>query len=242
MASVFARVGDYAADEVRRTTDVTYLGSVYGMLAALRFMLPRDRGVIVNVGSALAYRSIPLQAAYCGAKHAMVGFSDSLRCELMHDRSSVKIVLVHLPALNTPQFAHVRSKMEHAPQPVPPIFQPEVGARAIVRAAEHPRREYWIGGSTVAAIVGQRLVPGLLDRYVARTGISSQQSSEPDDHQRRDNLFKPIPGDLGVRGGFGDRAHARSLQAWLSDHRRALFGVGAAAAIGVASLSSRDGS
>jgi short-subunit dehydrogenase len=241
MASVFAPVKDYAAAEVRRTTDVTYHGCVYGMLAALRHMLPRDRGVIVNAGSALAYRAIPLQAAYCGAKHAMVGFSTALRCELMHDASGVAITLVHLPALNTPQFEQVRSKLRHEPQPVPPIFQPEVAARAIARAAEHPRREYWVGASTVAAIVGQRLVPGLLDRYLARTGYRSQQTTEVADPSRRDNLEEPMPGDLGMHGRFGARAHARSLQASLSAHRRVLAGAGVAAAVALGSRSTRHG-
>jgi NAD(P)-dependent dehydrogenase (short-subunit alcohol dehydrogenase family) len=239
MTSVFAPVREYIADEVRRTTDVTYHGSVYGMLAALRVMLPRDRGVIVNVGSALAYRSIPLQAAYCGAKHAMVGFTDALRCELIHDRSRVKVTVVHLPALNTPQFEQVRSKLDHQPQPVPPIYQPEVAARAIVRAAEHPRREYWIGVPTVAAIVGSRLIPGLLDRYLGRTGFSSQQTPEPADPGRPDNLWEPVPGDLGARGRFDDRAHPRSLQAWASVHRRALV-AGTAAAAGALALAHRD--
>jgi short-subunit dehydrogenase len=239
MTSVFAPVREYIADEVRRTTDVTYHGTVYGMLAALRVMLPRDRGVIVNVGSALAYRSIPLQAAYCGAKHAMVGFTDALRCELIHDRSNVKVTVVHLPAMNTPQFEQVRSKLAHQPQPVPPIYQPEVAARAIVRAAEHPRREYWIGVPTVAAIVGSRLIPGLLDRYLGRTGFSSQQTPEPADPDRPDNLWEPVPGDLGARGRFDGRAHPRSVQAWASAHRGALV-AGTAAAAGALALAHRD--
>jgi short-subunit dehydrogenase len=240
MASVFAPVKEYAASEVRRTTDVTYHGYAYGMMAALRHMLPRDHGVIVNVGSALAYRAIPLQAAYCGAKHAMLGFTDALRCELIHDRSGVKLTVVHLPAMNTPQFEQVRSKLDHEPQPVPPIFQPEVAARAIVRAAERPRREYWVGGSTVAAILGQRLIPGLLDHYLGRTGYRSQQTSEPADASRPDNLERPVPGDLGVHGRFGDRAHSRSVQAWLSAHRRALLAGGTAIAFGAAALT-REG-
>jgi short-subunit dehydrogenase len=239
MASVFAAVKDYSAAEVRRTTDVTYHGYVHGTLAALRFMLPRDHGVIVNVGSALAYRSIPLQAAYCGAKHAVAGFTDSLRCELLHDRSRVKVTQVHLPAMHTPQFRQVRSKLDHEPQPVPPIFQPEVAARAIVRAAEHPRREYWVGMSTVAAILGQRLVPGLLDRYLARTGYSSQQTSQRSAPDRRDNLEAPMPGDLGVHGDFSDRAKQRSPQAWATAHRRALLAASVAVAAGA--VLSRDG-
>jgi NAD(P)-dependent dehydrogenase (short-subunit alcohol dehydrogenase family) len=237
MTSVFAPVREYRAEEVRRTTEVTYLGHVHGTLAALRTMLPRDRGVIVNVGSALAYRSIPLQGAYCGAKHAMVGFTDSLRCELLHDGSNVKVSFVHLPAMNTPQFEQVRSKLPHEAQPVPPIYQPEVAGRAILRAAEHPRREYWIGLPTVAAILGQRIAPALLDRYLARTGFKSQQTSEPRDTARPDNLFEPMPGDLGMHGRFDREAHAHSPQAWASAHRRAL--AAGAAAIGAVALAAR---
>jgi short-subunit dehydrogenase len=241
MTSVFAPVREYVAEEVRRTTDVTYHGYVYGMLAALRTMLPRDAGVIVNVGSALSYRSIPLQAAYCGAKHAMVGFTDSLRCELIHDRSRVKVTVVHLPAMNTPQFEQVRSKLDHEPQPVPPIYQPEVAARAIVRAAEHPRREYWIGLPTVGAIIASRLIPGVLDHYLGRTGFASQQTSQPADPSRPDNLWKPVPGDLGAHGGFDGRAHSRSFQAWASAHRRALVATGTAATAGALALANRNG-
>jgi short-subunit dehydrogenase len=237
MASVFSPVEQYTAEEVQRTTDVTYLGCVYGMLAALRCMRPRDRGVIVNVGSALCYRAIPLQAAYCGAKHAMLGFTSSLRCELLHHGSNVKVTLVHLPAINTPQFDQVRSRLPRSPQPVPPIFQPEVAARAILRAAEHPRREYWVGSSTVCAIVGQRLIPSLLDHYLARTGFESQQTPEPADPNRDDNLEQPLPGDLGVRGSFDDRAREHSLQAWFSAHRSTLVSAGAATAAGLVALS-----
>jgi hypothetical protein len=196
----------------------------------------------VNVGSALALRSIPLQAAYCGAKHAMVGFTASLRCELIHDRSAVKVTVVHLPAMNTPQFDQVRSRLPHNPQPVPPIYQPEVAARAIVHAAEHPRREYWVGLPTVGAIVGQRLVPGLLDLYLGRTGYRSQQTPEPADPTRPDNLDEPFPGDLGTRGGFGERARSRSLQSFGSMHRRsALTAGGALAALGAVFLSNARG-
>jgi short-subunit dehydrogenase len=240
MTSVFAPVREYVASEVRRTTDVTYHGYVYGMLAALRTMLPRDEGVIVNVGSALAYRSIPLQAAYCGAKHAMVGFSDSLRCELIHDRSKVRLSVVHLPAMNTPQFQQVRSKLDRDPQPVPPIYQPEVAARAIVRAAEHPRREYWVGVPTVAAIIGSRLIPGLLDHYLGRTGFASQQTDTPADPDRPDNLWEPVPGDLGAHGRFDETAHGRSPQAWASAHRSALLATGAAAVASAFAFTRRD--
>jgi NAD(P)-dependent dehydrogenase (short-subunit alcohol dehydrogenase family) len=240
MVSVFAPVRECRPEEVRRATEVTYLGAVYGTMAALRRMTARDRGVIVNVGSALAYRSIPLQSAYCGAKHALVGFTDSLRCELLHERSGVRVALVHLPALNTPQFEQVRSRLPRHPQPVPPIFQPEVAARAIVHAAEHPRREYWVGLPTVAAIVGQSLAPGLLDRYLARTGYYSQQTDDPASPVRRDNLDAPLPGDLGAHGRFDARAHGRSPQALLSRHRRALAGALAAGAGAVALAIRRD--
>ena len=170
-----------------------------------------------------------MQAAYCGAKHAIVGFTDALRCELLHDQSRVQVVVVHLPAMNTPQFGKCVRSWPTSPQPVPPIFQPEVAARVIVRAAEHPRREYWVGMSTVAAIIGQRLAPGLLDRYLARTGYRSQQTAEPAAADRRDNLEEPMPGDLGARGDFSAHAHEHSLQAWASTHRRTLLGAGVAA-------------
>lgn len=184
MASVFSPVRQMLADEYRRVTDVTYLGTVYGTLAALKRMFARDRGMIVQVGSALAYRSIPLQSAYCAAKHAIVGFTDSLRSELIHDGSHVKLTVVHLPAVNTPQFGWARSRLPNEPQPVPPIFQPEVAARAIVWATEHHRREGWVGWPTMKAIVGQRLIPGLLDRYLAHVGYSAQQTDQPESPAR----------------------------------------------------------
>src|SRR5579872_7077483 len=178
MASVFSPVKEMTPEEYKRVTEVTYLGVVYGTLAALKHMLPRDRGTIVQVGSALAYRSIPLQSAYCAAKHAIAGFTDSLRCELIHDNSNVRIMMVQMPALNTPQFGWVKSRLKHKAQPVPPIFQPEVGARAIYWAAHHTRRELYAGWPTVEAIVGNKLAPGLLDRYLGKTGFASQQRSE----------------------------------------------------------------
>jgi NAD(P)-dependent dehydrogenase (short-subunit alcohol dehydrogenase family) len=232
MTSVFAPLQEITAEEFRRVTEVTYLGVVHGTLAALRRMAPRDRGVILQVGSALAYRSIPLQSAYCGAKHAIVGFTDSLRCELIHDGSRVRITTVHLPALNTPQFGWVRSKLPNRAQPVPPIYQPEVAADAILWAAHHERREMWVGGTTVATILANRIVPGLLDRYLGRTGYRSQQTGEPEDRTRPSNLWKPAGGDHGAHGEFGSRAHPRSIQAWATKHRRWLL----AAAGGAASL------
>ena len=233
MASVFSPVREMTASEYRRVTEVTYLGYVYGTLAALRYMLPRDRGTIVQVGSALAYRSIPLQSAYCAAKHAIVGFTDSLRCELHHDHSKVRVTAVHMPALNTPQFGWVRSRLERKAQPVPPIYQPEVAARAIYHAAHHARREYWLGWSTTAAIVGQKFIPGLLDRYLGATGYDSQQTDEKRDPRRPDNLWKPVPGDAGAHGRFDGRADSYTSEWWISRNE---FAIGAAAVVGGAFL------
>jgi NAD(P)-dependent dehydrogenase (short-subunit alcohol dehydrogenase family) len=235
MATVFAPVREIAAEEYRRVTEVTYLGVVYGTLSALRRMRARDRGVIVQVGSALAYRGIPLQSAYCASKHAIQGFSESLRCELLHEASAVRVTMVQLPALNTPQFDTVRTRLPRRPQPVPPIYQPEVAARAIVAAAQRPaRREWWVGGSTAVVLAGNALFPGLADRYLARTGFDSQQTGEPQP-PRPDNLFEPLPGDRGVRGGFGERAHSRSGQWLATRHRKALAGA-VAASVGLGSL------
>jgi NAD(P)-dependent dehydrogenase (short-subunit alcohol dehydrogenase family) len=206
MVSVFSPIQSTTAEEFRRVTEVTYLGVVHGTLAALRRMLPRDSGVIVQVGSALAYRSIPLQAAYCAAKHAIAGFTDSLRSELLHDHSGVKVTMVQLPALNTPQFDWVRSRLPQRAQPVPPIYQPEVAARAILRAIERPERESLIGLPTVAAIQLQKLVPGVLDRYLASTAYDGQQTEEPEDAGRADNLFTPVGVDLGAHGRFDSMA------------------------------------
>jgi NAD(P)-dependent dehydrogenase (short-subunit alcohol dehydrogenase family) len=222
MVSVFSPVRELTPDDVRRVTEVTYLGVVYGTLSALKRMLPRDRGVIVQVGSALAYRGIPLQAAYCGAKHAIQGFTESLRCELLHDRSRVRVTMVQLPAMNTPQFGWVKSRLPRKPQPVPPIFQPEVAADAIVWAASHDRRELSVGGPTVAAIYGNKIAAGVLDRYLARTGYDAQQTDEPADPARADNLWAPLPGDAGAHGAFDDRAWATSPQTWINTHMRTI--------------------
>ena len=219
MATVFAPVSDTTPDEFRRATEVTYLGSVWGTMTALRRMRPRDSGVIVQVGSALAYRGIPLQAAYCGSKHALQGFLESLRAELLHEDSHVHLTMVQLPALNTPQFTWSRAKLPRSPQPVPPIFQPEVAADAIVWAASHPRRELMVGWPTVKAIVGNALVPGIADRYLARNGFDAQQTDEPVDPDRADNLFEPVPGDQGAHGPFDDQSRARSFQLPLAKHR-----------------------
>jgi NAD(P)-dependent dehydrogenase (short-subunit alcohol dehydrogenase family) len=222
MASVFSPVKEMKADEYKRVTEVTYLGVVYGTLSALRRMLPRNRGTIVQVGSALAYRSIPLQSAYCAAKHAIVGFTDSLRCELIHDHSDVRLTVVHMPALNTPQFGWVKSRLKHKAQPVPPIFQPEVGAKAVYWAAHHDRRELYVGTPTVEAIVGNKIAPGLLDHYLARTGYESQQTSEPEDPNRENNLWNPVPGDHGAHGTFDSRAHKRSYELWADLHLKSI--------------------
>ena len=222
MTSVFSPVKDMQPDEYKRVTDVTYLGVVYGTMAALKRMLPRNRGMIVQVGSALAYRSIPLQSAYCAAKHAIAGFTDSLRCELIHDKSGVQITMVHMPALNTPQFRWVKSRMKNKAQPVPPIFQPEVGARAIYYAAHHRRREMYVGWPTVEAMVANKIAPQILDRYLGRTGYASQQTAEPETANRPDNLWEPVPGDHGAHGVFDDRAHSTSYEAWADLNRRAL--------------------
>ncbi len=220
MESVFAPVTETTPDEYRRVTEVNYLGYVHGTLAALRRMKPRDSGVIVQVGSALAYRSIPLQSAYCGSKHAIVGFTDALRCELIHDGSNVKITAVHLPALNTPQFGWVRSRLANRAQPVPPIFEPEVAARAILHAAKHPRRELFVGGPTLLAVWGQKLLPNVLDWYLGRTGYAAQQTGEPRP-DRPDNLDAPVDHteDHGAQGRFGARAKQRSVQLELSLRR-----------------------
>ncbi len=219
MVSVFSPIKEMQPEEFKRVTEVTYLGYVYGTLSALKRMLPRDRGVIVQVGSALAYRGIPLQAAYCGAKHAIQGFTDSLRCELLHDNSKVKVVEVHMPALNTPQFSWVKSRLPRKPQPVPPIFQPEVAADAIYWAAHHRRSEIYVGWPTLKAIVGNKIAPRFADWYLARNAYSSQQTDEPVEPGRQDNLWQSVPGDHGARGSFDGRSSGFSLQMWLSKNR-----------------------
>jgi NAD(P)-dependent dehydrogenase (short-subunit alcohol dehydrogenase family) len=216
MVSVFSPFLEMSPDEFRRVTEVTYLGAVNGTYAALRRMVPRDRGVIVQVGSALAYRGIPLQSAYCGAKHAVQGFTESVRCELIHERSRVRITMVHLPALNTPHFDVALVRLPWKPQPVPPIYQPEIAARAVVLASDHPRRELWVGGSTAATLIANSIVPGLLDRYLGRTGYRTQQSAEPIPPGRPSNLWDPVPGDRGAHGRFDARSHPHSIQFWLA--------------------------
>lgn len=239
-SGVFAPAKEITVDEFRRTTEVSYLGYVYGTKAALDRMCPRDRGAIVQVGSALAYRGIPLQSAYCAAKHAIQGFTESLRAELLHDRSNVHVTMVQLPALNTPQFDWVLSRLPHRAQPVPPIYQPEVAARAIVHAGDHPeRREYWVGAPTVATLIGDRFAGGLIDRYLGWTGYSSQQTPQPRPADAPANLWEPADGpdgrDHGAHGRFDDRAMSRSPQLWASRHH-GLLGVvaGGVAAAGAA--------
>jgi short-subunit dehydrogenase len=226
MLSVFSPVLEMRPEEYARVTNVAYLGYVHGTLAAYRRMAARDRGVIVQVGSALAYRSIPLQSAYCAAKHAIIGFTDSLRCELIHDGSHVRVTVVNMPALNTPQFDWVRSRLPGRGQPVPPIFEPEVAARAIVHAAEHPRRELQVGRSTYAAIWGQKLVPSLLDWYLGRTGYRSQQTRDAEDQGRADNLDAPLDQDVdhGAHGRFDDGAEHWSPALQLAMHPRLVAG------------------
>ncbi|MCA1696830.1 MAG: SDR family oxidoreductase [Actinobacteria bacterium] len=237
--SVFAPFMQIQPDEFRRVTEVTYLGYVYGTRAALDRMLPRDRGTIVQVGSALAYRGIPLQSAYCGAKHAIQGFHDSLRCELLHNKSNVHVTMVEMPAVNTPQFDWVLSRLPDQAQPVPPIYQPEVAAGAVVYAADHPRRrEYWVGASTAATLIANKFAAGLLDHYLGRTGYKSQQTGQPRDPAQPGNLWEPADGpgghDFGAHGRFDDRAHAHSPQVWASQHRSLLTVTGALATLGLA--------
>jgi NAD(P)-dependent dehydrogenase (short-subunit alcohol dehydrogenase family) len=240
MTAVLAEMWECTPEEFLRVTQVTYLGSVHGIQAALRRFRPRNAGVIVQVGSALSRRGIPLQATYCGSKHAIKGTLDSLRAELLHEGSAVKVSLVQLPGVNTPQFDWVRTRLHRHPQPVPPIFQPEVAARAIAWAAGHPRRELWVGLPTVYTIIGERLVSGLMDRYLARTNIGAQEAKQPiDPAERPDNLFAPPPGDPGAHGAFDDKAHARSPQLWLTTHRGAVAAATALAASGVAALTRR---
>ena len=231
--AIFSRFWHVAPEEYKRATEVSYLGYVYATRAVLEPMMRRDRGTIVQVGSALAYRAIPLQSAYCGAKHAIQGFHESLRVELMHERSAVRVTMVQMPAVNTPQFSWVLSRMPDHAQPVPPIYQPEVAASAVLYAADHPqRREYWVGASTVGTLVGNKIFPGLLDHYLARTGFSSQQTGQKKDPDQPENLFEPADGpdghDFGAHGDFDDRSLSVAPQLWASHHHKTLYGAGAA--------------
>ncbi len=240
MVSVFSPVKEMTAAEFARVTGVTYLGVVHGTLSALRRMLPRDRGIIIQVGSALAYRSIPLQSAYCAAKHAARGFTDSLRSELIHDGSSVRVTMVHLPAINTPQFDWTKSRLPRRAQPVPPIFQPEVAAEAILWCAARNRRELFVGLPSVGAIVMNKIMPGALDHYLAHTAHDGQQTEEAKDPRQPENLWAPVSGDRGAHGRFDDRAKSRSPELWLAKRRPLLesicLGVVATAATAILGL------
>lgn len=234
--SVFSPFTEIQPDEFRRVTEVSYLGYVYGTMAALKYMRPRNRGTIVQVGSALAYRGIPLQTAYCGAKHAIQGFNEALRCELLHERSGISTTMVQMPAVNTPQFSWVLSRLPHHAQPVPPIYQPEVAAKGVVYAASHPqRREYWVGGSTAATLLANAVVPGLLDRYLAKTGFKSQQTSQRRDPDQPVNLWEPADQerDFGTHGIFDAKSSDRSSQLWASQ-RHGVVGAAGAALLGTA--------
>lgn len=224
MNSVFSPIREMLPEEYKRVTEVTYLGQVYGALIALKKMTSREHGSIVFVGSALAYRGIPLQSAYCAAKHAIQGFYDSLRAELIHDKSKVKISMVELPALNTTQFSFVKSRLPHKPRPMGTIFQPEVAADAIVYAAEHNRREMFVGFSSIKAIFGNKIAPWYADHVLAKNGYEGQQTDEPEDPNRKDNLWEPIPGDHGSHGTFDAQAHSTSEQLWLSKNRKFILG------------------
>lgn len=243
--SVFAPFDQISPAEYRRVTEVSYLGYVYSTMAVLKHMKGRDRGVIVQVGSALAYRGIPLQSAYCGAKHAIQGFHEALRCELLHEKSGVRVTMVQMPAVNTPQFSWVLSRLPRHAQPVPPIYQPEFAARGVLYAAEHPgRREYWVGASTAATLAANAIAPGLLDRYLGKTGFSSQQAPQPQDPNAPANLWDPADGpdghDFGAHGIFDSRSHDRDPQLWASQHHGVLGALGlAASALSVALLRRR---
>ncbi len=234
MVSVYSPIKETTAEEFRRVTEVTYLGYVHGTLAALKRMLPRDRGIIIQVGSALAHRSIPLQAAYCAAKHAILGFHESLLSELIHDGSSVRATMVQMPAMNTPQFEWAKSRLPNRVQPVPPIFQPEVGADAVHHAVRHDAgRELLVAWPTIKAVVGEKLVPGYIDKSLGQSGYEGEQTSEPADPNRADNLWVPAPGAFGAHGRFDDRAKETSTELWLSK-RRPWIALAGAVALGAA--------
>jgi NAD(P)-dependent dehydrogenase (short-subunit alcohol dehydrogenase family) len=242
--SVFAPFEKITPQEYRRVTEVSYLGYVYATMAALKYMKPRDRGTIVQVGSALAYRGIPLQTAYCGAKHAIQGFHEALRCELLNDKSNVHVTMVQMPAVNTPQFSWVLSRLPDHAQPVPPIYQPEFAARGVLYAADHPRRrEYWVGSSTMGTLAANALAPGLLDRYLGWTGVKSQQTKHPQQPNAPVNLWEPADGpdgrDFGAHGVFDAKSHLRDPQLWASHHHRLLGAAAGAMSAALALLWSR---
>ncbi len=225
MTSVFSPFKEMSAEEFNRVIQVTLMGYVHGTMAALKRMLPRDSGTIVQVGSALAYRGIPLQSAYCAAKHGIQGLQDSLRAELLHEGSKVHITMVQMPAMNTPHFSWVKTRLPNEAQPVPPIYQPEVAAEGVWYAAHARRREIWVGKSTALAIMGNKLLPWLGDRYLARTGYKSQQTDEPKEPGKPDNLWEPVPGHQAAHGSFDERSSERSWQLWLTRNRRLAAGI-----------------
>lgn len=239
MTTIFSRFGDIEPDEYRRATEVTYLGFVWGTMSALRRMKERGHGVIIQVGSALAYRAIPLQAPYCGAKHAIRGFTDSVRTELLHDQIPVEICMVQLPAMNTVQFEWCRSRLPNRPQPVPPIYDPAVAARAIYWVSQHPRREFAVGFNTAYITFLNSFAPGIADRYLAKTGFKSQQTGQRDDPDRPDNLFEPVPGDHGTRGSFTDRSIQHSRQVQINKRRNLFLAALALGAVGLIAASGR---
>ena len=229
MVSVYSPIKDMPAAEFRRVTEVTYLGYVHGTLAALKRMLPRDRGVIIQVGSALAHRSIPLQSAYCASKHAIMGFHESLLSELLHDGSHVRTTMVQMPAMNTPQFDWAKSRLPGQTQPVPPIFQPEIGADAVHHAVRHDvGREFLVAWPTVKAVVGEKFVPGYIDRRLGRSGYASEQTGAPADQDRPDNLWQPAPGNFGAHGRFDALSKDQSVELWLAKRTPWLALLGAA--------------
>src|SRR3954452_4448780 len=240
MTTGFGFFEEIEPEEYRRAGDVTYHGTVWGTRASLRRMVPRDRGTIVLVGSALAYQGIPLQAPYCGAKHAIKGFFDSVRAELRHKGSNVHVSMVHLPGVNTPQFDHCRAKTPGHPQPVAPVYQPEIAADAVHYAAHHRRRQIYVGIPTVYTVLGSKFAPWVAERYLAKTAVSGQQTEQPPDQQNKaGNLMAPQPGDRGARGRFSGKAHERSPQWWASKHRGLLAAAGAAALAAAAGLRAR---
>ena len=239
MVSVFSPVAETTPEEYRRVTEVNYLGTVHGTLAALRHMRRAGEGTIIQIGSALVYRSIPLQSAYCASKAAIRGFTDSLRCELRHEKSRIRVSMLQLPAVNTPQFDVARTRLPRHPKPVPPIYQPEVMAEAVLRAARRPVRELWLAPSAIEAIIGQRLFPRLLDRYLGRVGYDAQQTDELVAPGRPDNVFAPLPGDRGAHGRFDSEARPRSLEISARLRIRALAAAAAALLLGIYWVRSR---
>ncbi len=242
MVSVFSPFKKMTADEFKRVTEVTYLGQVYGTMAALKRMLPRDKGSIILVGSALAYRGIPLQSAYCGAKHGIHGFFESLRTELIHDQSNIHLSMVQLPAMNTTQFGFVKSRLPNKPKPMGQVFEPEVAAKAIFSVASQrtDEREVFVGYPTVQTIIGDKVLPGWLDHYLAKTGYKGQQTDQPEDPNRKNNLWEPLPGDHGAHGNFAAQAWDFSPKLWAVTHKWALWGGAAAAGLLAGVLLSGD--